>query len=278
MWAGKLPLVFFQAWAVEGQAHLWGIQQVILGSIFPSTFGTAQSLRRQRGWWSRDDPNATSVHTAAAPLTHLLLRVLGFLHPAAASWRQFGGIIPSVSGAYRSIRSRTNPAVQPAAASSIKPFSEVKGNFAVSGMLTRPVFPECSWLTSPPPLSHPRQVRSANMSDWRPANRRWHRVFPVMNRRPADPLPPSFSTSEEQPAFHMAPAHPCLSPRGPLMWQRHRSRGRGLPPAVPLGRPPALPPGSTGIDPSSDAGSQGSVSRSTWLAPTITDPCRDRSW
>lgn len=45
----------------------------------------------------------------------------------------------------------------------------------------------------------------------------------------------------------------------------------GLPPAIPLGRPPApLPPGSTGIDPSRDAGSQGSVSRSTWLAPTLS--------
>lgn len=110
------------------------------------------------------------------------------------------------------------------------------------------------------------------------ANRRWHSGFFLSwigGRRIhyLCPFQPRGNGGQHSTWLQRRAAHPSLSRRGPLMWQRHRSPGWGLPPAIPLGRPPALPPpGSTGIDPSSDSMSRGRVSRSTSLAPTITLP------
>lgn len=94
------------------------------------------------------------------------------------------------------------------------------------------------------------------------ANRRWHSGF-FLSRiggcriHYLCPFQPLRNGGQRCTWLQRQAAHPSLSPRGPLMWQRHRSQGRGLPPAIPLGRPPALPPpGSTAIDPSSDSRSR----------------------
>lgn len=85
--------------------------------------------------------------------------------------------------------------------------------------------------------------------------------------------------------FHMAPA-PGLHPPTPTPLGLHGdllcdsvtgAEVGGLPPAIPLGGSPVpLPPGWAGIDPRVP-GSQGGVSRSTSLAPTIVLPLQGRA-